>query len=166
MEKEVSSEYLRVVRASFKEMKTLAEKAFEQLDENELFWFPNDDSNSIAVIVQHMGGNMVSRWTDFVDTDGEKPNRNRDSEFERYISNRTELYERWNKGWTVFLEALDSIHEDDLVRVIKIRNEPHSILQAIERQMFHYSTHIGQIIYIAKQLKSTNWVSLSIPKKK
>jgi hypothetical protein len=162
----VASEYLRVIKARFKSMKNIAEKTFEQLDDQDLFWFPNDNSNSIAVIVKHMSGNMVSRWTDFFHSDGEKPYRDRDSEFENTISSREELYEVWNKGWDVFLKALDTIKEEHLLQVIYIRSEPHTVIEAIERQMYHYSYHIGQIVYITKQIKSDNWKSLTIPKKR
>ncbi|GMB08772.1 uncharacterized protein DUF1572 [Thermolongibacillus altinsuensis] len=161
----VASEYLRVVKARFEDMKKTAEKTFEQLDDQHLFWFPNDHSNSIAVIVKHMSGNMVSRWTDFLHSDGEKPYRDRDGEFENTISSREELYEVWNKGWDVFLKALESLKEEHLLQIIYIRSEPHTVIEAIERQMYHYSYHIGQIVYIAKQLKSSNWKSLTIPKK-
>ncbi|MBS4193071.1 DUF1572 family protein [Bacillus sp. FJAT-49705] len=163
---EISSEYLRVIKLRFREMKNTAEKTFEQLDEEMLFWFPNDNSNSISIIVKHMSGNMVSRWTDFLNSDGEKPDRDRDGEFEHTISNRNELYEVWEKGWNVFLNALESIEEEQLLRKIFIRNEPHTLIEAIERQMYHYSYHVGQIIYIAKQLKSEGWTSLTIPHKK
>lgn len=162
---EISSEYLRVIKLRFKEMKSTAEKTFEQLDDKMLFWFPNENSNSIAVIVKHMSGNMVSRWTDFLISDGEKPSRDRDEEFEQTISNRNELYEVWNKGWNVFFNALDYIEEEHLLSEIFIRNEPHTLIAAIERQMYHYSYHTGQIVYIAKQLKSDDWTSLTIPKR-
>ncbi|MDP4170515.1 MAG: DUF1572 family protein [Bacillota bacterium] len=162
---DISTEYLRVIKLRFNEMKSTVEKTFEQLDEEMLFWFPNDNSNSIAVIVKHMSGNMVSRWTDFLDSDGEKHDRDRDAEFENTILNRKELYDVWNNGWNVFLSALEFIEEEHLLSKIFIRNEPHTLIEAIERQMYHYSYHIGQIVYIAKLLKSDGWTSLTIPKR-
>ncbi|PLR75784.1 hypothetical protein CU633_19310 [Bacillus sp. V3-13] len=164
--KDISSEYLRVIKLRFQDMKKTAEKTFEQLDDEALVWYPNDDSNSIAVIVKHMSGNMVSRWTDFLTSDGEKPDRNRDGEFENTISNREQLYEVWNRGWDVFFQALNSLNKEHLLQNLFIRNESHSVIEAIERQMFHYSYHIGQIVYIAKQLKGDSWRSLAIPRKK
>lgn len=161
----IGSEYVRVIKLRSKEMKSLAEKTFEQLDEEKLFWFPNDSSNSIAILVKHMSGSMVSRWTDFLISDGEKIDRDRDGEFEDTISNRTELYEVWNKGWDVFFLALDSIESDQLLLEIYIRNVPHTVIEAIERQMYHYAYHTGQIVYIAKQLMSDDWTSLTIPKR-
>lgn len=162
---DISSEYLRVIKSRAKEMKSTAEKTFEQLDEEKLFWLPNDSSNSIAILVKHMSGSMVSRWTDFLTSDGEKSDRDRDGEFENTISNRNELYEIWNKGWDVFFIALDSIEGEQLLQKVFIRNEPLTVIEAIERQMYHYAYHIGQIVYIAKQLKSDGWTSLTIPKR-
>ncbi|WP_219619910.1 MULTISPECIES: DUF1572 family protein [Bacillus] len=166
VQKDISSEYLRVIKLQFQEMKKTTEKTFEQLDDEAFFWYPNDDSNSIAVIVKHVSGNMVSRWTDFLHSDGEKPDRDRDGEFENTISNREQLYEVWDRGWNVFFHALATLNEEHLLKNIVIRNEPHSVIEAIERQMYHYSYHIGQIVYIAKQLKGESWRSLTIPRKK
>jgi hypothetical protein len=165
-EKAVSTEYLKVIKSWFISMKDTAEKTFEQLDDQHLFWYPNENSNSIAVIVKHMSGNMISRWTDFLHSDGEKPYRDRDGEFEHTISSRKELYEVWNKGWDVFFKAIDSLTEEHLLHVIYIRKEPHTVIEAIERQMYHYSYHIGQIVYIAKLLKSDQWRCLTIPRNK
>ncbi|MFD1356676.1 DUF1572 family protein [Fictibacillus halophilus] len=163
---DVSSEYLRSIKLRFLDAKTNAEKTFEQLTEEQLFWYPNEDSNSIAVIVKHLSGNMVSRWTDMFDSDGEKPDRDRDGEFVNTFSTRDEMMEVWNKGWGVFFEMLDQLKEEDLLREIYIRNKVHSVLDAIESQMYHYSYHIGQIVYIAKMLKSDEWQTLTIPRKK
>lgn len=163
---DVSSEYLRSIKLRFLDAKTNAEKTFEQLTEEQLFWYPNEDSNSIAVIVKHLSGNMVSRWTDMFDSDGEKPDRDRDGEFVYTFSTRDEMMEVWNKGWGVFFEMLDQLKEEDLLREIYIRNKVHSVLDAIESQMYHYSYHIGQIVYIAKMLKSDEWQTLTIPRKK
>ncbi|WP_286230918.1 DUF1572 family protein [Neobacillus mesonae] len=162
----IASEYLKTVTQRFGESKISAEKAMEQLEERELFWSLNEESNSIAVIVKHMSGNMVSRWTDFFTTDGEKPTRNRDDEFVGDLQNKEQVMELWEHGWEVFLTTLKAIQEDDLLKTITIRNEPHTVIEAIERQMYHYSYHVGQIVYLAKMLKSSNWNTLTIPRKK
>jgi hypothetical protein len=162
----IGSEYLKTVIKRFKEAKATAEKAIDQLTESELFWSPNEESNSVAIIVKHMSGNMVSRWTDFLTSDGEKTNRNRDYEFVEDIQSKEQMMELWEIGWDTFFKALESMEDDQLLNIITIRNEPHTVLEAIERQMYHYSYHIGQIIYIAKILKSSNWKTLTIPRKK
>lgn len=162
---DIGSEYLKTVINRFKEAKVTGEKALEQLTERELFWAPNEESNSVAIIVKHMSGNMVSRWTDFLTTDGEKPYRNRDDEFVGDIQTKEQMMVLWDIGWNTFLNALKSIEEEQLLKTITIRNEPHSVMQAIERQMYHYSYHIGQIIYVAKILKSSDWKTLTIPQK-
>ncbi|MEH7549185.1 DUF1572 family protein [Neobacillus vireti] len=162
----IGREYLKTVTQRFREMKINAEKAIEQLTESELFWSPNEECNNVAIIVKHMSGNMVSRWTDFFTTDGEKPFRNRDDEFVGDIHTKEQVIELWELGWNTFLTALKDIHEDDLLKTITIRNEPHTVIKAIERQMYHYSYHVGQIVYIAKNIKSSNWKTLTIPRKK
>ncbi|WP_027409426.1 DUF1572 domain-containing protein [Anoxybacteroides tepidamans] len=162
----VGQEYLRVVRERFLDMKKTAERAIEQLSDEQMFYCPNEESNSVAVIVKHMSGNMISRWTDFFYSDGEKPNRNRDGEFINDFNTRDEVLACWEKGWDTFLTTLNDIREDDLLQTVTIRDAPHSVIEAIERQMYHYSYHIGQIAYIAKQLKSTDWQTLTIPRKK
>lgn len=162
----IGQEYLKVVRERFLDMKKTAERAMEQLSEDELFYCFNEESNSIGMIVKHMNGNMISRWTDFFASDGEKPNRNRDDEFTNDLKSREELLDHWEKGWQIFLKTLYEIDEKDLLKTITIRNEPHTVIQAIERQMYHYSYHIGQIVYIAKQIKSTDWKTLTIPRRK
>ena len=146
--------------------KDLAEKAMEQLQPAQLFFSPPNDSNSIAKIIQHMAGNMLSRWTDFLTTDGEKEWRTRDDEFEDIIREKEILLAFWNKGWSCFLDALNSLQPHQLTATIYIRKEPLSLLDAIYRQLAHYPYHVGQIVYIAKMLKETEWESLSIPKKK
>jgi hypothetical protein len=166
MEPEINNNYLESVGKLFRYYKTLAEQAIEQLDPEKLFYCFNEDSNSIALIVQHLHGNMLSRWTDFLSSDGEKPWRNRDSEFENGIKNKTELLQKWNEGWDRFLATLDSLKAPDLNRIIYIRNEGHTVMEAINRQLAHYPYHIGQIIYAAKILKQKDWKSLSIPKNK
>ena len=144
--------------------KQLGERTFEQLEDVELFWQPNKDTNSIAILVNHLSGNMLSRWTNFLTEDGEKDWRNRDQEFENKIRDRKELYDRWNVGWTCFLRTLESIGDDDLNKTIYIRHEPQSVADAIQRQLAHYSMHVGQIVLLGKMQKGANWQSLSIPK--
>jgi hypothetical protein len=162
----IGGEYLKTVIKRFTEAKLTTEKAIDQLTESELFWSPNEESNSIAIIIKHMSGNMVSRWTDFLHTDGEKPDRNRDNEFVGDINTKEQVMELWELGWDTFLTTLKEIEEEHLLKTITIRNEHHSVIEAIERQMYHYSYHVGQIIYIAKHLKSGDWKSLTIPRKK
>lgn len=167
MENAIATEYLKSVRKRFTDARQTAERAFAQLSDDQLFWAPNAESNSIAVIIKHMSGNMISRWTDFFDADGEKPSRNRDGEFIlEGAAGRGELLAVWNAGWDCFLGALASITEADLLRTIYIRKEPHSVIDAIERQMYHYSYHVGQIVYVAKLLKDADWQSLTIPRKR
>ena len=147
--------------------KLLGEKTFSQLSEKELFWQYNENSNSIAIIVNHISGNMLSRWTDFLTTDGEKDWRNRDEEFEDNIHSKTELIDKWEQGWKCLFDALQQIKTDeDLQQIIYIRNEGHTVLEAINRQLAHYPYHVGQIVFYAKQLKNSEWNSLSIPKNK
>ena len=162
----IGSEYVTTVIQRFTDGKETAEKALDQLTEDELFWVPNEESNSIAVIIKHMSGNMVSRWTDFLTTDGEKPDRNRDQEFVEDIETKEQVMELWELGWNTLFTAIKSLKEDQLLKTIHIRNKPHSVIEAIERQMYHYSYHIGQIVYAAKILKADNWSTLTIPRKK
>ena len=159
----VGKEYLRVVDDNFRFMKKTAEDAISQVSDSGLFWKENDGCNSIAIIVKHMSGNMISRWTDFLTTDGEKKDRQREWEFSNHFSSRQEIMHCWEKGWNVFLQTLNDLSSDDLLKVVTIRNEPHSVIEAIERQMHHYSYHVGQIVFISKQLSSENWRTLSIP---
>lgn len=163
--KEIPFVYLKVIKARFEEMKSIAEKTLEQLNEESLFWVPNENSNSLVVIVKHMSGHMVSRWTDFLISDGEKSFRDRDEEFENSIFNHEELYEIWNKGWDVLINELDSLNEEHLLQEIYISNKPLTVIEAIEKSMYHYSYHIGQIVYIGKQIMSDDWKSPTIPKK-
>lgn len=144
--------------------KGLAEKAMNQLTEEELYWKYNEESNSIAIIVNHLWGNMLSRWTNFLSEDGEKSWRNRDSEFEETIKTRSELLGKWNEGWQLLIDTLESLNEEHKNTIVYIRNEGHTVEEAIIRQMNHYISHIGQIIYIAKMIRSGDWKSLSIPK--
>ena len=160
----LGNEYLKVVQERFTSVKSLGEKTISQLSEDDIHWRFNEASNSVAVIVKHVSGNMVSRWTDFLTTDGEKANRNRDQEFEAERLAKHELMIIWEKGWNALFDALNELSEQDLLKDIYIRGERHTVLDAIERQMAHYAYHIGQIVFIGKQLKGDAWESLSIPK--
>lgn len=156
--------YLESAKKQFEYYKMLGDKTIEQLPEDKLFWQYNDESNSIAVIVKHLSGNMLSRWTDFLTSDGEKDWRDRDAEFENDIKAKTELIQKWNDGWNCFFNALNSLKEDDLSKTIYIRNQGHSVTEAINRQLAHYPYHIGQMVFIGKMICGDKWVSLSIPK--
>lgn len=158
--------YIQSVKKQFEHYKLLGEKTFDQLRENDLFKEYNKESNSIAIIVNHIQGNMKSRWTDFLFSDGEKKWRNRDLEFEHVIKTKEELIVKWNEGWECLFTALNSINESNFDSDIYIRNQRHSIIEAINRQMMHYAFHIGQIVYIGKMIKSSDWISLSVPKGK
>lgn len=158
--------YIDSIKKRFLYYKNLGDKTFEQLTDEQLFWQYNEESNSIATIVKHISGNMISRWTHFLTEDGEKSWRNRDSEFENNLENKTDVIELWENGWRVFLNALSEINEENLESTIYIREEAHSVLDAINRQLAHYPYHIGQIIYIAKMLKNNDWKSLSIARNK
>lgn len=159
-------DFMRVVRKKFLDLMKDTEKAVVQMEEEKLFWAPNNHSNSVEVIIKHMSGNLVSRWTDFLTTDGEKTTRNRDKEFESTIETREELMEIWSDGCQVFLSALDTIKSEHLLQTIYIRNEPHTVMEAVIRSLSHTSSHVGQVIYIAKQTTTEEkWTTISIPKK-
>ena len=159
----MTNDYLESVKKQFEYYKMLGEKTFAQIADEKLFWQYNDESNSIATIVKHMSGNMLSRWTDFLTTDGEKEWRNRDAEFENDLTTRNELLAAWNKGWTCLFNTLNSLTSDDLQKEIYIRNQGHTVTEAINRQLAHYPYHIGQIVFIGKMV-APKWTSLSIPK--
>jgi len=163
---EVTESYLESVKKQFLYYKMLGEKAMDQLEPEQLFVAINEDTNSIATIIKHISGNMLSRWTDFLTSDGEKEWRNRDAEFENDLQSKNEVLETWNKGWKVFLNTLDSLKSEQLSDIIYIRNEGHTVIEAINRQLAHYPYHVGQIVFYAKQLKNSDWESLSIPKNK
>ena len=148
----------------FRYYKKLAEGAMEQVTDAQLTAVLDPEMNSISQIVKHMSGNMLSRWTDFLTSDGEKPGRNRDDEFAVPPASREELMKMWNAGWACLFGALEPLSESDGVRTITIRGEPHSVMQAINRQLGHYSYHCGQIVFLAKHLASERWTSLSIPR--
>lgn len=160
------NEYLKVVRERFKSVKELGDKTINQLSEDDIYWVLNEESNSVAIIVKHLSGNMVSRWSDFLTSDGEKSYRNRDQEFENNISSKQELIAIWEEGWNILFGTLSDLGEQDLLKNIYIRSESHTVIDAIERQLAHYAYHVGQIVYIGKQLKGKEWKSLSIPKGK
>lgn len=160
----MTNDYLDSVRKQFEYYKMLGEKTFAQLTDEKIFWQFNDECNSIATIVKHLSGNMLSRWTNFLTEDGEKESRNRDAEFENDIKSRQALLDKWNEGWQCFLKVLNSLTEDDLEKEIFIRNQAHTVTEAINRQLAHYSYHIGQIVFIGKMVCDNNWISLSIPK--
>jgi uncharacterized damage-inducible protein DinB len=144
--------------------KKQGEGAMEQMSDEQLFVTLDAEMNSIAIIVKHMAGNMRSRWTDFLTSDGEKPDRNRDTEFEQPPTTRAELFKLWNDGWERVFAALEPLSDADLERTVSIRGEPHSVMQAINRQIAHYSYHIGQIVFLAKHLNARGWKSLSVPR--
>ena len=158
--------YLESAKKQFLYYKMLGEKAMDQLEPQQLFVTVNEDTNSIASIVKHISGNMLSRWTDFLSSDGEKEWRNRDAEFENDLQSKEEVLEIWNKGWNCLENALESLKPEQLSDIIYIRNEGHTIIEAINRQLAHYPYHVGQMVFYAKQLKNSEWNSLSIPKNK
>jgi hypothetical protein len=157
--------YLEDAISSLKQAKKLADKAIAQMKDEELFVTLDEESNSVAVIMKHMAGNMFSRWTDFLTTDGEKPDRNRDMEFV-IESNTTkdDVLHYWERGWACVFAAIEPLTLEDFEKTVLIRGEPHTIVMAINRQLMHYSYHIGQIVYLAKHFRSTEWRSLSVPR--
>jgi len=158
-----TASYVEDSIAIFRYYKKLAERAMEQLTDDQLLAVLDDEANSIALIVKHMSGNMRSRWTDFLTTDGEKPDRSRDAEFSDPPATREALIEMWEDGWQRLLGTLESLSDVDLGRTITIRGEAHSVMQAINRQVAHYSYHCGQIVFLAKHLCSGRWKTLSVP---
>lgn len=163
---EFTTSYIEDALAVLQQYKQLAEKAMAQVRDDQLTLAPDPESNSIAVIAKHLAGNMRSRFTDFLTTDGEKPDRNRDSEFEAPPGTRSELMKMWEEGWSRLFSALEPLTDEDLGRTITIRGEKHSVMQAINRQVAHYASHCGQIIYLAKHLQHENWKTLSVPRGK
>lgn len=162
----MNDDYLDSAKKQFQYYKQLGDKTFAQLNDDALFWQFNEDSNSIAIIVSHLSGNMLSRWTDFLSTDGEKQWRNRDEEFEQQITSKQELVAKWEKGWDCLFHAINPLTTADLNRIIYIRNQGHTVLEAINRQLAHYPYHVGQIVMLGKMLAKDGWQSLSIPKGK
>jgi hypothetical protein len=156
--------YLKDATEAFRGLKRLADRAIEQVSDEELFRTIDPESNSIALIMKHMYGNMRSRWTDFLTTDGEKPDRRRDSEFLVEGEDRRTIMQRWEAGWQTLFDALTPLKAEDLMREVKIRHEPHTVVKAINRQISHYGQHTGQIVFLAKHLKLSDWKTLSIPR--
>lgn len=158
--------YLENIKNQFLYYKSLGDKTIEQLSDAELLWQPNESSNSISIIVGHLSGNMKSRWTDFLTTDGEKDWRNRDKEFEPFLDNRKMLLQHWEEGWACLFAAIESVNPDNCDRLVYIRNQGHTIVEAFNRQACHYASHVGQMVYLGKMIKNNSWTSLSIEKGK
>ena len=156
--------FMKSALGIFRGQKRLADGAIGQLTDAQLKEVSADDLNSVAVVMKHMAGNMRSRWTDFLTTDGEKPDRHRDEEFIDRFTDRAELIAAWETGWSCFFDTLESLTDDDLARTVTIRQEPHTVIEAIHRQMGHYGYHVGQIVMLARQLRGSEWESLSIPR--
>ena len=159
--------YIQLAVREFRRVKALADGAVAQITSEQFFAAPSEGNNSIAIMVKHVGGNLLSRWTDFLTSDGEKPARNRDLEFE-ITSDDTQqfLMRQWESGWAALFSAIEPLSDADLERTVTIRGEPLTVLQAINRQLAHYSYHVGQIVYVAKHYAGSSWGSLSIPKGK
>ena len=166
MQEELGRHYLADALKVFRSYKQLAERAVAQLSDEQLFVAIDAESNSVAVIVKHLAGNMRSRWTDFLTTDGEKPDRDRDSEFVHGEEDRAAMLAAWEDGWRRLFAALEALKPEDLLRAVTIRGEPHTVVAAINRQLTHYGEHVGQIIFLAKHLKSADWQTLSIARNK
>ena len=167
MTTDIAAQYLDEAHRQMRGHKRLAESAMAQLKDHELFLTLDPESNSIAVIVKHMAGNMRSRFTDFLTTDGEKPDRNRDREFELDSSTtRAQLTIWWEDGWARVFAAIEALKPEDVARNVTIRREPHTVLRAINRQVAHYAYHTGQIVFLAKHIRSSKWKTLSIPRGK
>jgi hypothetical protein len=160
----METNYLESVTKQFAYYKMLGEKAMDQLHEEQLFAVPSKESNSIALLVQHLSGNMLSRWTDFLTSDGEKEWRKRDEEFEEVVKTKAELLKVWNKGWDVLFATLKSLKPEDLSKTVYIRNQGCTAVDAINRQLAHYPYHVGQMVYVAKLLVDHDWKTLSIAK--
>src|SRR6266853_1143334 len=166
-DKPIAQHYLADALQTFRDYKKLAERAFEQISDQDFCRSLDEESNSIAVNMKHMAGNMLSRWTDFLTTDGEKPNRERDMEFEMLPgTTKDELLAYWEQGWQCVFAAIEPLSPDDLLRTVLIRGQEHTVVQAINRQIAHYSYHAGQIVYLAKHFKSSEWQTLSVPRNK
>lgn len=164
MAHERTDSYLKDSLSLFAYYKKLGENALAQCPDEGLFRVLDGESNSIAVVVKHMAGNMRSRWTDFLTSDGEKPDRDRDSEFEKPPKTRAELLDVWDAGWKIVFVALEPLGDSDLSRTVKIRGEEHSVMQAVNRQIAHYAYHVGQIVYLAKHFAGAGWKALTVPK--
>ena len=167
MHADIATAYLEEARRQFRGHKRLAEGAIAQLKDDELFIALDSESNSIAILVKHLAGNMRSRFTDFLTTDGEKPDRDRDQEFElNSATSRADVMRWWEEGWARVFATVESLKPEDVMRTVTIRGEPHTVLQAVNRQMAHYAQHTGQIVFLAKHLRSSDWKTLSVPRGK
>ena len=166
MPHEFMTDYVKDSIAVFHLYKSLAEKALAQISDDDFFRQIDAESNSVAIIVKHIAGNMRSRWTDFLTTDGEKPTRDRDGEFVAHNATRADYMKEWNDGWKLVFDTLAPLSNADLATKVEIRGEAHSVMQAINRQIAHYSYHCGQIVFLAKHLKGASWKSLSVPPNK
>lgn len=165
MSRTLASHYLEGVLKDYRKLKLNAEKAIAQVNDRDFFALPSPESNSIAIVMKHMAGNMRSRWTDFLTSDGEKPDRQRDREFEiEDADSRAALEERWEQGWQLVFDAIGPLKDGDLMGTVLIRGEAHTVLEAVQRQLAHYSAHVGQIIYLARYYQGPKWKTLSIPK--
>lgn len=160
----IQSIYLQSALKRLETHQYLGLKTIQRINKDQLNWQPDGDPNSIAMIIKHLHGNMLSRWTDFLTTDGEKPGRNRDLEFEESDLSHEQILQLWDEGWNCMLTAIRSLQETDLDRTVFIRNEPHIVIDAINRQLAHVPYHVGQIVYIGKMILKDKWESLSIPK--
>ena len=165
---ETGEHFLETTLEILNNIKRRAEKSFEQVEDFAMFdWLPDDDSNSLSILIRHYSGNMKSRWTNFLTTDGEKETRMRDSEFDETIKlERNNLMQEWEDGWKITLDSISSLTPDDLMKTVYIRSEPHTVIQAIQRQLDHYSAHLGQIIFLVKLITQDKWKTLTVPKKK
>ena len=161
---EIISNYHADALRSFRNYKKLAERAIEQIDDEDFFALIDPEANSVALIVKHIAGNLNSRWRDFLTSDGEKPDRNRDTEFELIGDSRDTLMRFWETGWQTLLENVEPLTADDFSRIVTIRGEPHTVVEAINRQLTHYAYHVGQIVLLAKHFQSSEWKTLSVPK--
>lgn len=164
MEQTPGQNYLDCTRPLFRYYRELGDKALAQIEDNQIHTLPSPESNSVAIIVKHMSGNMLSRFSDFLTSDGEKPWRDRESEFENDYADKTELLAAWDKGWECFFAAVDPLVEADLSKIVYIRNQGHSVLEALQRQLAHYAYHVGQLVFVCRMLAGADWQSLSIPK--
>jgi hypothetical protein len=165
MKDSLAEHYLEDALRTFRDYKKLAERGLEQVADEEFFRALDEEANSLAVIVRHMSGNMLSRWTDFLTTDGEKPDRNRDMEFVIAPEmTRAEVMARWEQGWKCLFDALEALRPEDVLRKVLIRGEEHTVVEAVNRQLTHYSYHTGQLVFLAKHFRSTAWKSLSVPR--
>jgi hypothetical protein len=163
----IGQHYLDDALKTFRDYKKLGERALAQLDDEDFFRTIDKESNSVAVIMKHLAGNMISRWSDFLTTDGEKPERNRDMEFVMLPeTTKDDMLAYWEQGWKCTFDAIEPLTADDLLRTVTIRGQDHTVIQAITRQVAHYANHVGQIVYLAKHLRAGDWQSLSVPKNK